>query len=63
MVGVEAHMDVAEVVEVDAVVRRSEGHQVAVHGRELDTAHVRLAVDACHRTLHPPTARDVSMVQ
>ena len=56
-------MDVAEVVEVDAVVRRSEGHQVAVHRRELDTAHVRLAVDACHRTLHPPTARDVKMVQ
>lgn len=56
-------MDVAEVIEVDAVVCGSESHQVAVHRRELHTAHVRLAVDACHRALHPHTARDVSILQ
>ena len=46
-------MDVAEIIEIDAVIGGAESHEVAVHRRKLNTAYVCLAVDARHCALHP----------
>jgi hypothetical protein len=46
-----AHLDVAQVVQVGAVVGSPKGHEVGVGRAELYAAHVRLGVNRCRRIL------------